>query len=136
MKTSRETVLAVIEAMNDQNLDSIAGLLHEDVINLQIPVGVEKRGRDVMLEHFPTIFRAFPDSNTRCISLFEDGEWVVCEWEYSGTWKGEFSGMQPNGNRFKFRGCEFYQIVDGKIKVQRGYWDKVSWFSQLEISVA
>lgn len=47
-------------------------------------------------------------------NIFEDGEWGMLEWKY------------PLG----LRGCGFFQIVDGKIKFQRGYWDKLSFLRQ------
>src|SRR6478609_7528245 len=43
--------------------------------------------------------------------MFEDGEWVIMEWK------------DPKG----LRGCGFFQIVDNKIKLQRGYWDRLSF---------
>jgi limonene-1,2-epoxide hydrolase len=33
------------------------------------------------------------------------------------------------------RGCGFFQIVDGKIRSQRGYWDRATWFNQLGLPV-
>jgi hypothetical protein len=44
-------------------------------------------------------------------NLFEDGEWAILEWR------------DPLG----LRGCGFFRIEDGKIAVQRGYWDKLSF---------
>ncbi len=44
-------------------------------------------------------------------NIFEDGEWVILEWK------------DPIG----LRGCGFFHIENGKIKLQRGYWDKLSF---------
>ena len=44
-------------------------------------------------------------------NLFEDGDWAILEWR------------DPQG----LRGCGFFQVQDGKIKFQRGYWDKLSF---------
>ena len=38
-------------------------------------------------------------------------EWVILEWK------------DPLG----LRGCGFFQIIDEKIKFQKGYWDKLSF---------
>jgi limonene-1,2-epoxide hydrolase len=43
--------------------------------------------------------------------------------------------MPPNGKAFTLRGCGFFHVVDGKIKYQRGYWDRATWFKQLDIPV-
>lgn len=44
-------------------------------------------------------------------NIFEDGEWAIMEWK------------DPKG----LRDCGFFHVVDGKIKLQRGYWDKLSF---------
>ena len=44
-------------------------------------------------------------------SLFEDGEWAILEWR------------DPKG----LRGCGFFHVPEGKIRFQRGYWDKLSF---------
>lgn len=133
MGSPREVILAWVEAFNRRDAAAVAALCHADVVNLQVAVGEPSVGRQAMLEHFPNLFRAFPDSHTQSVNLFEDGEWAILEWELSGTWRGEFAGHQPNGRSFKVQGCEIFQVVDGKIRVQRGYWDKATWFSQLGI---
>ena len=55
------------------------------------------------------------------------------EWHGGATWKGEFDGMAPNGKSFTLRGCGFFHVVDGKIAFQRGYFDRATWCSQLDI---
>jgi hypothetical protein len=72
---------------------------------------------------------------THTENLFEDGEWAILEWSGGGTWRGAFVGREPNGRSFKLRGCGFFRVVDGKIRFQRGYWDKLTWFKQLAIPV-
>jgi hypothetical protein len=88
-----------------------------------------------MLEEFLGFFQAFPDSYTRPLNLLEDGEWASLEWEGGGTWKGRFAGQQPSQRSFTLQGCGFFHVVGGKIKFQRGYWDKAYWFGQLGIPV-
>jgi hypothetical protein len=47
-------------------------------------------------------------------NLFEDGEWAILEWR------------DPLG----LRGCGFFRVVDGRIRFQRGYWDRLSFLRQ------
>ena len=51
-----------------------------------------------------------------CIAekIFEDGEWEILEWR------------DPLG----LRGCGFFQITEGKIAFQRGYWDRLTLLRQ------
>lgn len=62
------------------------------------------------------------------------GDWAAWEWKGGGTFKGEFLGVPANGNRYELRGCSFFKYKDDKIVLQRGYWDKDTWLSQLGIS--
>jgi steroid delta-isomerase-like uncharacterized protein len=136
MMSPREVVLEWVEAFNHRDAEAAAVLYHEDAVNLQVAVGEPTVGRKAMQEGFAYFFRAFPDNYTRPSNLFEDGEWAILEWDGGGTWRGEFAGHAPNGRTFAIQGCGFFHVVGGKIKYQRGYWDKLSWFSQLGIPVA
>jgi len=63
----------------------------------------------------------FAAAKMTCIieNLFEDGEWAILEWK------------DPLG----LRGCGFFHIKDEKIKFQRGYWDKLSFLRQHNLSI-
>lgn len=84
-----------------------------------------------MLDAFTAILRAFPDGHSEIEKTFEDGEWVIIEWRFGGTMRGEFSGHAPTGRSLTLHGCEFFRVTDGKIRFQRGYWDRATWFKQL-----
>lgn len=57
--------------------------------------------------------REFAAAEMVCIpeNLFEDGDWTILEWR------------DPKG----LRGCGLFQVMDGKIAFQRGYWDSLSF---------
>lgn len=135
MQLPREVVLAWVEAFNRRDDDAAAALYHDAALNLQVAAGEPTVGRQAMRDGFAHFSRAFPDNVTRPVNLFGDGEWAILEWEGGGTWQGEFAGLPPNGRSYRLQGCGFFHVVGGKIKFQRGYWDKASWFSQLCISV-
>lgn len=127
----RDVVQLWVEAFNRRDADAAAALYHEDAVNLQVAEGVPTVGREAMRAGFAYFFRAFPDTYTTPVNLFEDGEWAILEWRGGATWRGEFAGRPGNGRSFEIHGCGFFHVTDGLIKFQRGYWDKVSWFSQL-----
>jgi len=94
------------------NKGDVAGLVdmyHVDAINHQV-ANLPVEGQTAIAEMFR---REFQTVNMVCIpeNLFEDGEWAILEWK------------DPMG----LRGCGFFQVIDGKIKFQRGYWDKLSF---------
>jgi steroid delta-isomerase-like uncharacterized protein len=131
MMTPKQVVMEWVAAFNKHDAAAAATLYHDDATNIQVPLGEPVRGRQAMLESFTAILRAFPDSYTQVEQIFDDGEWAIIEWSFRGTIRGEFAGHAPSGRSFTLRGCEFFHVTDGKIRVQRGYWDRATWFKQL-----
>ena len=111
-KRPKTVVQAWVEAFNRGDADAVAGFYAEDAVNHQVtqdPI----EGRDAIREMFA---REFATADMVCIieNLFEDGEWAMLEWR------------DPLG----LRGCGFFHVVDGKIRFQRGYWDRLSFLRQ------
>ena len=98
-----------IEKFNNADAKGLADLYHEDAINHQV-VTEPVIGKQAIYERFVEEFEL---AEMVCIpdNIFEDGEWAIMEWK------------DPKG----FRGCGFFNIVDDKIKFQRGYMDKLSF---------
>ena len=98
-----------VDAFNEVDIPGMTALYAEDAVNHQV-VSDPVVGRDaigVMLQY------ELIKTPMVCIveNVFESGEWAVLEWK------------EPLG----LRGCEVFQIVDGKIKLQRGYYDTLSF---------
>jgi steroid delta-isomerase-like uncharacterized protein len=68
-------------------------------------------------------------------NLLEDGNWVALEWRGWGTHLGQMGKFAATGQSFELRGCGFFQIADGLIQFQRGYWDRTTWFKQLGLPI-
>lgn len=105
----RQLVQSWVAAFNRADPDALAAFYAEDAVNHQVaesPV----RGREAIREMFASGFAA---AKMVCIveNIFEDGDWAILEWR------------DPLG----LRGCGFFHVVEGKIAVQRGYWDKLSF---------
>ena len=133
MKTPKEVLQVWIEALNERDAQKAAALYHEDAINIQVAADSPIYGREAIFQDFVNFFSAFPDNYTHVENLFEDGEWAIIEWSGGGTFLGEFAGIMPSGKKFALRGCGFFQVKDGKINFQRGYWDKATMFNQIGI---
>jgi len=110
--TPKELVIKYVEAFNNVNIEELTDLYAEDAVNHQVatdPVaGKEAIGK--MLKH------ELSKTPMVCIveNIFDNGEWIVLEWK------------EPLG----FRGCEIFNIVNGKIKLQRGYYDTLSFLKE------
>ena len=105
----RQVVRAFVDAFNRADAEALSALYHEDAINHQVandPV-VGRAAIRAMFE------REFAFAEIVCIveNIFQDGDWGMLEWR-------DLKGL---------RGCGFFQIRDGKIAFQRGYWDKLSF---------
>lgn len=136
MKSPKAVIQDWVAAYNARDPHALIELYHDDAENHQVAFGDPLCGREAMLESFVDFFRAFPNNYTHVINLFEDGEWAIIEWSGGGTFLGELGGNPPNGKSFTLQGCGFFHIIDGKIKFQRGYIDKETWFKQLQIPIA
>ena len=133
--TPRQISLKWIDAYNSHNPDTATALYDENVTNTQLPYGKAVHGREAMKKTYENLFRAFPDIHIEAENIIEQDSWVVVEWIFQGTMKGEFAGHSPNENKFRMHGCEIFQVVNGKIFVQHGYCDKNSMFSQLKLNI-
>jgi len=113
----REVVTTWVETFNRADPDALAALYHEDAVNHQV-VQDPIVGQPAIHEMFA---REFAAAEMVCLveNLFEDGEWAILEWR------------DPAG----LRGCGFFQVRNGKIAFQRGYWDRLSFLKQHGLSV-
>ncbi|MBD1396728.1 nuclear transport factor 2 family protein [Pontibacter sp. JH31] len=98
-----------VALFNQGNAEALAELYHDDAINHQVanePVVGKAAIKEMFAQEFAT-------ADMTCIveHLFEDGDWAILEWK------------DPLG----LRGCGFFHVLDDKIKLQRGYWDKLSF---------
>lgn len=105
----REVVKQWVEAFNRGDAVALAAFYSDDAINHQVanePVA----GKENIRKMFET---EFSQAKMVCIveQIFEDGDWAILEWS------------DPLG----LRGCGFFCIRAGKIVLQRGYWDKLSF---------
>ena len=110
--TPKQLITHWVEVFNKTDAAALAELYHEDAINHQV-ANEPVVGKSAIKEMF---VKEFAMADMVCIieNIFEDGEWAILEWK------------DPLG----LRGCGFFQVIDGKIKFQRGYWDKLSFLRQ------
>jgi len=104
--TPKESALKWVELFNKADSVKLSDLYHEDAINHQV-------ANNPIREMFEN---EFSNAEMVCIveNIFEDGNWAILEWK------------DPLG----LRGCGFFHITENKIKLQRGYWDKLTFLQQ------
>lgn len=110
--TPKEVLQKWVKLFNASDAAGLTELYADKAVNHQVanePV-IGKSAIYTMLSN------EFSAAKMVCIveNMFEDGEWAIMEWK------------DPKG----LRGCGFFHIVEGKIILQRGYWDKLSFMKQ------
>lgn len=105
----KELVEAWVAAFNRGNADEMAAFYHKDAVNHQVALAPVS-GRDAIRAMFE---REFAQATMVCMveNIFADGAWAILEWR------------DPLG----LRGCGCFEVKDGKIAFQRGYWDRLSF---------
>lgn len=99
-----------IARFNAADVEGLARLYAEDAVNHQV-VTAPLHGRAAIRRMFEV---EFGRARMVCIpeNLVASGEWVALEWR------------DPLG----LRGCGFFQVRDGQIVFQRGYFDQLTFF--------
>ena len=105
----KKVLLEWIHAFNKGDSKALAEMYHDKATNHQV-ANAPVEGKAAIQKMFEDEFAA-AKMVCRPENIFEDGEWAIMEWK------------DPKG----LRGCGFFHVVDGKIKLQRGYWDKLSF---------
>lgn len=135
MTDSKQLLQNWIDAFQACDVDAVVACYADDAVNFQIAAGEPAVGVGQIRKDTAEFFKGFPDAWSRVENLIGDGDWAAWEWVGGGTFTGEFYGNQPTGNVFEIRGCGFFNFRDGKIVIQRGYWDKLSWFKQVGLPI-
>ncbi|MFM9872802.1 MAG: nuclear transport factor 2 family protein [Fimbriimonadaceae bacterium] len=104
-----DIVRSWVEAFNSGDADRVSSFYAYDAVNHQVAFTAVS-GKEAIREMFKNEFSL---ADMVCIveMIHEAGEWAILEWR------------DPLG----VRGCGFFHVVEGKIKVQRGYWDQLSF---------
>jgi len=113
----KEIVGKFVNYFNNKDIEGLTGLYHDYAINHQV-ANEPVIGKAAIKQMFKT---EFDTAEMICIveNIFEDGEWAILEWK------------DPLG----MRGCGFFHVIEGKIKFQRGYWDKLTFLRQHNLPI-
>jgi steroid delta-isomerase-like uncharacterized protein len=114
--TPRELIQAFHAAFVARDVEALCALYADDAVNHQAPEE-PLRGKEAIRESFVRFFTAFPGERTEVVNVLADGEWVAWEW----------LGGPPGAAPPTVMGSGFFQVKNGKIQIQRGYWDQLDF---------
>jgi steroid delta-isomerase-like uncharacterized protein len=111
---NKEMVIRFYEEIDKQNFDAAIAMLAPDA-EIYGSGSFEPAKPDDLKPMFPAWFTAFPDYVHHIHDVIAEGDKVVVRTTYTGSHKGDFFGMPPTGNTFKYLGIHMLTIKDGKI---------------------
>jgi steroid delta-isomerase-like uncharacterized protein len=137
-KPKRQTARQVEKTLRDyfaaagrRNLDEMFAFYDPDVILDLVPIGV-KRGAREYRAFFEEVFGALPDAEFTIVRVTATSSVGVVEWRVAGTFNGtrSFLGIEPNGRHIELRGCDCFEVKDGKILKNTAFYDGMEFARQ------
>jgi limonene-1,2-epoxide hydrolase len=116
--TPKEVVKEFVRRFNDGDTAGLAELYADDAVNDQVVFSKPLKGREEIRQMFEL---EFSRATMVCIEerIYEAGDTAILQWR------------DPLG----LRGCGFFQVSDGRIVHQKGYFDQLSFFRQQGLPV-
>jgi steroid delta-isomerase-like uncharacterized protein len=129
---SADVVRRFYDAFNADDVDAAAAQ-YAEVCEWSFPaLGSTCSTREEVAEVCRNWRAAFPDGRVEVTNLIATGNFVVVEWDSHGTWTGPMDGdEEPNGKRFRRRGCAVHEVEAGSIIVCRDYFDRANMYGPL-----
>lgn len=96
------------------------------------PNGPEpRRGPAEIAKYVLEVRAAFPNFRIEITQQIADGDDFVHCWTCSGTQKGEFQGIPPTGRRVELTGVSVGRLTDGRVSLERAFFDRLALLQQL-----
>jgi steroid delta-isomerase-like uncharacterized protein len=119
--------------------DADRKIMHHDVLTIDPGAG-RVEGIDAFIEFEKGFHLAFPDGRMEMSSHVEAGSTIVAEGTFVGTHTGPLVGpagtIPPSGKTLRLEFCDVFEVVDGRIKQHRIYYDQISFLAQLGLMPA
>ncbi len=131
-------VRTLFDAFNKRDFDLIGTLLDNDIEFVDIPNGKRHHGPEEVKQSMQNTLIGLPDGKVEITNLFVGGDWVCVEYISRGTNTGPFitptGQLPPTGRKMEMPFCDLYQIKNGKIVVNRTYYDLATMMRQLGLT--
>ena len=125
-------VTAMVEAINDRDLDRLDTLVAADIVRHSAATkGVVVTNLDEFKDFLRTDFGGVPDSVITIDIIFGNSDYVALRAIYSGTQTGQVGPFAPSGKRVELPYLGILRIADGKISEMWVEWDNVFMLTQL-----
>lgn len=133
---TRDEIVALFarrqELYDDLDATALAADYADDAV-IDSPMAGVHSGRAAAERAMRAIFEAFLDRTMKTDSLLIDGDQVAQVATIEGTHIGEFMGLHPSGNRFRFRAVFLYELRDRQIVRERRIYDFTGLLVQIGV---
>ncbi|MGH8973219.1 MAG: ester cyclase [Acidimicrobiia bacterium] len=128
------TVRRHYEAENRHDLDALLSTFSGAKTSYDIPAFGEAgqlRGAAAVREMWEGLLVAFPDIHHEVIRLRHGDDFVLVEYEVTGTQQADWAGIPASGRPFSIRVAAVYEFEGDQLVCERVYTDVADWARQL-----
>jgi steroid delta-isomerase-like uncharacterized protein len=119
------------EAFNAGDAERLLAVVSPDLLMHFAEAPEPLCGREIWLQGFEMMKRAFPDLEAQVDDAVAAGDKVAVRVSFTGTHSGDFQGMPATGRSIHYVSHEFYRVEDGVIAEEWICSDMASLFRQL-----
>ncbi|MEX3947286.1 ester cyclase [Paraburkholderia sp. EG287B] len=131
MHETSDMVRAFIEeVLNQGQIDAAERFFWEDMVE-QVPFPGQGPGVEGLKDVVRAMRAAFPDMHWRVEEQLTEGDRVLTRFEWMGTHRGAFLGVDATGRSVKVWGMVIDRFQDGRIKETRLIMDTLGLMIQL-----
>ena len=133
-----DTAKAPLLGFNEKDWDAVRGSMTPGFVYDEVPTGRRAEGVEEVVTLWQGWAEAFPDARATIDKELAAGDTVVVEITWRGTHKGALqtpAGPIPaTGKRIEIRACCVCDMGDGRVRLERHYFDMGTLLHQIGIS--
>jgi steroid delta-isomerase-like uncharacterized protein len=131
IRAQREfTVQAHIDAENRHDVEATLHTFHHAQYDV-IPFGQLTDGEQAVRELLGDLMAAFPDFHVETHAQYHADNAVICEVVMTGTQKGRWMGLEPQGRSMRVPAACIYVFEEDRLVCEKVYFDTSTMLRQL-----
>lgn len=123
-----------LDAWNSHDAERVASFMADGAIYEDVALGQRMTGHDEIVAFVNNASADFStDFRFETITAMSTDDWYALEWTMSGTHDRETPGLGMTNKSFSIRGASVGTLENGKIKLNRDYWNMADFLIQVGI---
>lgn len=129
---AKAVVRALIDALNDGNLDGAMPLIAADAVD-HSPVPGQAPGPEGWRQKWEMFHAAFPDATFRIEQAVAESDTVASRYTLRATHKGSLMAIPPTGRRIEILTLDMIRVRDGQVVEHWSLLDQTALMMQIGI---